>query len=160
MGKVDCWILIIVGTLIGTVFTFGMHYWNAPVTQAEAVRVTAVYESYELVYGHSRKHRSNSLNEIRLHFADHETLSIDSACVDDDLPASIAALPEGAVLQLLVHPNSDNILSLRAGDAELLHFDETVAALTGEMTGFLFLGLFMYAGAAVGAYYLLTGKTY
>lgn len=61
---------------------------------------------------------------------------------------------------MLIHPNSDSVLSLRTAGTELLSFDTAMAGLTGEKTGFLLLGLFMYLGAATGAYYLIAGKTY
>ena len=64
------------------------------------------------------------------------------------------------MLTMLVHPNGGGVLSIHHGPTELLNFDTAVTALNGEATGFLFLGLFMYLGAAVGACYLLTGKTY
>lgn len=161
MDKFTCWFLIIVGGFIGTVFTFGMHYWNAPVTREEARQITADYQSHELRYGRNTKGRKTSLNEIVLHFSDFNgQLSIDSACVDSDLLTDLAHLPQGTAVNLLVHPNSDSVLSLCTVDAELLNFDEAVAGLSGEKTVFLFLGLFMYLGAAMGAYFLLAGKTY
>jgi len=160
MDKASCWFLIIAGLFIGTVFTFGMQYWNAPVPRESAQPVTAVYESHELHYSRKRNGRQGSLNSISLHFSDHERLSIDSACVDQDLRDDLVALEEGDVLTMLVHPNSDNVLSMHHGSRELLNFDEAVADLSGEATGFLFLGLFMYLGAIIGGYYLITGKAY
>ena len=160
LDKLACWLLIIVGGFIGTVFTLGMHYWNAPVTQQEARQVTAVYQSHEMRYGRTRKGRTASLNEIRLHLADHETLSIDSACVDAALPAALASLPDGAVLSLLIHPNSDSVLAIHHAGQELLNFDKAVRDLSVEATGFMVLGLFMYLGVVIGAYHLITGKTY
>ena len=164
MDNLGAWMLIIIGGFIGTVFTFGMHYWNAPIAPEDAQAVTAVYASYELDYGvnTSRKGRggSNSLNQIYLHFADHERLSIDSACVDAQLMSSLSTLQAGTTVDLLVHPNSDNVLSMHADSTELLNFTAAVDALSSEATGFLFLGLLMYLGAAIGAYYLITGKTY
>ena len=41
LSTVDCVILIVLGLLIGTIFTFGMRYWNAPITQEQAIRVAA-----------------------------------------------------------------------------------------------------------------------
>lgn len=159
MDRFTCWFLIIAGGFIGTVFTFGMQYWNAPVAQEEARQVTAVYESHELYYSRKRNGRQGALSSISLQFSDYERLSIDSACVGQSLLDDLVALNEGDVLTMLVHPNSDTVLSMHHGSKELLNFDEAVKDLSGEATGFLFLGLFMYIGAAVGAYFLLTGKT-
>ena len=46
MTKVEAWFLLIAGFIMGTVFTFGMQYWNAPVTKVESIHATAIYESY------------------------------------------------------------------------------------------------------------------
>ena len=79
---------------------------------------------------------------------------------DSDLLTDLAALPQGTTLDMLVHPNSDSVLSLRTAEKELLNFDEAMSGLSGERMGFLILGLIMYIGAAMGAYFLLTGRTF
>ena len=57
MAKGDAWFLLIAGLIMGTVFTFGMQYWNAPISQEEAICTTAVYTSYteQLERGHVKE---------------------------------------------------------------------------------------------------------
>ncbi|MBE5798193.1 MAG: hypothetical protein E7327_12605 [Clostridiales bacterium] len=157
LSTVDCIIMIVLGLLIGTIFTFGMRYWNAPITQEQAIRVAATYTFHEPDYSTKR---GKSLKAVNVSFSDHPQLSIDGACVTGELLDALDALQTGDVLELLLHPNSDSILSIRSGPQELLAFDHAISRLKGEATGFLLLGLFMYAGAAVGAFYLITGKAY
>ena len=42
----DAWFLLIAGLFLGTVFTFGMQYWNAPVARDDAIPATVVFSSY------------------------------------------------------------------------------------------------------------------
>ena len=152
MTKAEAWFLLAAGLIMGTIFTFGMRYWNAPVTREEAVHTTAVYSSCATPQEQGR------VKEIILRFGDHEQLYIDGACIDDELLESIATLDPGTVLSMTVHPNSDKILELRTDSLVLLGFQATSEKLTGEATGFMGLGLFCYALSVWGLAGLLFSK--
>lgn len=152
MTRLEAWILLIAGLLMGTVFTFGVQHWNGPVTREEAVAVTAVYASYG-----EQKNRGH-VKEIILRFDDHDQLHIDGSCISEDLRHRIRALTPGTELSLLVHPNSSTILELKAGNAVLLDFTRASERLSGEAKGFLGMGLVLYALAACGLVHLLIGK--
>ena len=103
MAKGDAWFLLIAGLIMGTVFTFGMQYWNAPISQEEAICTTAVYTSYteQLERGH--------VKEMIVRFEDHEQLYIDGACINEELRDRIHNLEPGTELSLIVHPNSNTL---------------------------------------------------
>lgn len=142
--------LIVAGLWLGTVFTFGMNHWNAPVTREDAVPVTAVYD--HCLGG------LESGEELLLRFADHEQLSIDCCCVTGELREQVNALQPGEELSALVHPNADTILELEADGELLMEFDDSVQRLSDEKVGFRFLGIFMYAMAIFGAVGLILNK--
>ena len=111
--------LLIVGILLGSVFTFGMQYWNAPVTQEEAIHTTAIYESY------ATQRERGRVKEIIVRFEDHDQLYIDGVSINDDLLNSIDNLAPGIELSMIVHPNSNTIMELHADNQVLLEFQNT-----------------------------------
>lgn len=152
MTKGEAWFLLIVGLIMGTIFTFGMQYWNAPVTQEEAIRTTAVYESY------ATQKEQGRIKEIIVRFENHEQLYIDSVSINDELLNSFENLTPGTALTMIVHPNSNTIMELQANNQMLLEFQKTSEKLESEATGFLGLGLFCYVLSAAGLINLLLRK--
>lgn len=152
MTKVEAWFLLIAGFIMGTVFTFGMQYWNAPVTKVESIHATAIYESY------ATQREQGRVKEIIVRFKDHEQLYIDGACINDMLMNSIDSLVPGTELSMIVHPNSNTIMELHADNQVLLDFQDTVEKLTAEATGFMGLGLFCYVLSVCGLISLLFRK--
>ena len=150
--KGEAWFLLIAGLIMGTVFTFGMQYWNAPVTKEESIHTTAIYESY------ATQRERGRVKEIIVRFKDHEQLYIDGACINDMLLNSIDNLVPGIELSMIVHPNSNTIMELHADNQVLLEFQNTSEKLTGEATGFMGLGLFCYVLSACGLISLLFRK--
>ena len=161
LTMIECILLLIIGLLLGTVFTFGMGYWNAVISQEDAIPVTAAYERYDIRYGSGRSSAARrSINEVDLLFSDHEELSIDGSCINDELLAALNTLRSGTLLDMLVHPNGDAVLSIHTGDNPLLTFEDAMKHLSFERWGFFAIGLFCYIGAGIGAYYLITRKYY
>ena len=152
MTKVEAWFLLIAGFIMGTVFTFGMQYWNAPVTKEESIHATAIYESY------ATQREQGRVKEIIVRFKDHEQLYIDGACINDMLLNSIDNLVPGIELSMIVHPKSNTIMELHADNQVLLEFQNTSEKLTGEATGFMGLGLFCYVLSVCGLISLLFRK--
>ena len=150
--KGEAWFLLIAGFIMGTVFTFGMQYWNAPVTKEESIHTTAIYESY------ATQREQGHVKEIIVRFKDHEQLYIDGVCINDKLLRSIDNLAPGIEMAMIVHPNSNTILELHADNQVLLEFQNTSEMLTGEATGFMGLGLFCYVLSACGLINLLFRK--
>ena len=152
MTKVEAWFLLIAGFIMGTVFTFGMQYWNAPVTKEESIHATAIYESY------ATQRERGRVKEITVRFKDHEQLYIDGACINDMLLNSIDNLVPGIELSMIVHPNSNTIMELHADNQVLLEFQNTSEKLTCEATGFMGLGLLCYVLSVCGLISLLFRK--
>ena len=52
MAKLNTLILgtICLFLLVGTVFTFGMQFWNAPIAEDEAIHETLSFSSYQIQY--------------------------------------------------------------------------------------------------------------
>mgnify|MGYP003313449190 CR=1 FL=1 len=64
-------------------------------------------------------------------------------------------LAEGTKLDMLIHPNSDTILSLDVNGENILDFDEVIDDLNSANIGFLCLGILMYLLAFCGAVKLI-----
>lgn len=152
--KKVAWLLLIGGIIIGTVFSFGMHYWESPVTREEAVYVEAVFSSYEKVYG-----RNRSLNEIEVSFQDHDSLYIDGSCCSQTVLDKMDELKQGSVLCMYVHPNSSTLLEVQDGNNSILMFSDAIENLSSEVSAFLYLGIFMYLSAVYSLIKLIRKET-
>ncbi len=139
------WVLLFVCLWIGTVMTFGTHYWKKDISREEAVATEATYQS-------CRKRYSSTPVEILIRFSDLEQQDINGSCASDALYQQIKSLEPGTRVSLLLHPNSATILEFRVGDTVLLDFDSTIKALRRDVTGFTVLGVFVYLCAfGIGA---------
>lgn len=140
---------IIVGIVMGTVFTFGMQYWNEPIQREDARVIAATYDSYYRDES-PRHHRG-----IIVYFTDHDQLTIDSMCLRQDVLDNIEKLSSGDCLELLVHPNSDTIWEMKSDTDTILPFELSQERLKGENIGFGILGVLLYALAITGVVSLL-----
>lgn len=147
-------LLLIGGIFMGTVFTFGMHYWNAEVTRDGARAIEATFLSYKEVrsrYG---------LKEIIIRFEDYEQLDIDGSCLSNAVVNRVESIKPGTKLQLLVHPNSNTILEMVDNGEIILAFDDAMDKLSSEVTGFTILGVFMYFCAVNSAIKLIRKEVF
>ena len=142
--------LLIAGLLLGSVFTFGMQYWNSEVTREECTLIDTQFVSYSEI---RQLKRSMEIKEIAVDCANGERYFIDGVSVNTDLQNSLSKLTRQQEIHLLIHPNSNTIVEISTENGTILAFDETIRKLGGEATGFLFLGLFMYFSSLVGLYY-------
>ncbi len=148
----DAIFLLIAGLIMGTVFTFGMKYWNAPIKPDEAKHVTATFSSYK------ESKRRGHVQEIILRFDDHEQLYIDGVSINNKLRDAISEIEVGTTIEMMVHPNSNTILEMGVGTTKLLEFHDSVQKLTAEVSGFMYLGFFCYLMALIGAGYFVLPK--
>ena len=139
--------LLVVGLILGSIFVFGSQYWGEPIQREDAIELSATYEAYEINPGKIRKHH---IKQIEITLTDQSSVYIDGACVSEDVKDGIKALPEGAKLDMLVHPNSDTVLGLKHGDKTILSFQESQKDIKNENVGFIALGVFMYLCAVIG----------
>lgn len=152
MTKSEAIFLLIVGLIMGTVFTFGMKYWNDSIMQEEAQQVNAIFSSYK------ETKRRGRVQEIILRFDDHEQLYIDGVCIDNELCDTISEIMPGTILEMMVHPNSNTILEMETGTTKILEFNDSVQKLSSEASGFVYLGVLCYILALMGAGYFIYPK--
>ena len=141
--------LLVIGIVMGTVFTFVVSYWNANVKREECDIVTARLDGYE------KNMSRHGIREIFIYCDNGERYTIDGIAASSTLVDRLSHLDEGTQLSLILHPNSGSVLELTAGGSTLMKFGETVKKLGGEQKGFFLLGIFMYVCAAVGLFYVV-----
>ena len=142
--------LLIAGLFLGSVFTFGMQYWNSEVAREECTLIDTQFVTYKEI---RQQKRPMKIKEIAVDCANDERYFIDGVSINSDLRNSLSELSQLQEIHLLIHPNSNTIVEFSTENGTILTFDETIRKLGGEATGFLFLGLFMYFCSLVGLYY-------
>ena len=145
MSKYEAIFLLIAGSLLGTVFVFGMAYWNAPIEQKDTPQIVANFLSYNERF--DRRYHSKGIDVF---FSDHEQLYIDGSCVNTNLREALNSLPKNTTVHLFIHPNSSTIMEMRIGARVILSFQEVQQKLSFEKDGFLALGFLCYLAAICG----------
>lgn len=140
-----CIFLIVLGVVIGSVMIVGTWYWGELIDRDEAIAISANYETYELEYG-----RHGSVSGVELIFTDREPLYINSECYRVSVQDSLDDLDKGDRLDMLRHPNSDDVWEIKHGEDVILSFDESVERVRAGNIGFTLIGIFGYLVAALG----------
>lgn len=148
-------LLLVIGAIMGTVFTFGMQYWNETVAREECIYVETCFLDSRESYNNR-----NHLKEIYVECSNGEQYSIDSVCATGYLQNAIKEMEENTEIQLLIHPNSDTIVEFKVGENVLLDFDYASEKLSGEATGFFWLGIVLYAFGLIGLGYTIWHLTF
>ena len=142
--------MLAVGILLGSVFTFGMQYWNKNIPKEECKVVKTQFLAYDEIW-HVKP--TVSIVEIAIDCTDGNRYFIDGVSINEELRNQLSSLSKNDDITLLIHPNGNTIVEFLNDQTVLLNFDETISKLDEESTGFLFLGIFMYFCALVGLYY-------
>ncbi len=142
--------IIVIGLLLGTVFTFGQHFWQATVTRDECMVVETTFVDYEYDRGSRRRGEKLSID-----CADGMRYWFDSASLDKSLRDELEILANGEEITMLLHPNSDVILELATENRVVLSFEEAMADMSGERTFFFYMGIIMYGSSLYGIYLLI-----
>ncbi len=137
-------VLLVVGLLLGTVFTFGVQCWNETVTKEECAYIETQFLDYKEIKQRSR------INQIAIDCADGERYFIDQVSINTRLREDLAELEKNDNITMLIHPNGGNIVELTHYGAELLNFEETMETLGKDAKTFSYLGLFMYLASFLG----------
>lgn len=138
--------LVIAGLLLGTIFTFGMRYWHAPISREKCAQVETEFVSYR------ERIRRGNIQLIDIDCADGQRYEIDGACISQTVLDGVESLQSQAPITLLIHPNSDTVMELSCESGTLLTFDDSVQRLAGDTMLFTVLGIIMYAAALGGLY--------
>ena len=142
--------LLAVGLILGTVFVFLTGYSNAPITKDQAVFAAPHFESYEISYGKYRR-----VVEVVIRFADHEQASVDGSQANHDFMEKIGQISPGTQVEMLLHPHSDTVLELMHGEECLVSYEYAIREVETERRIGMYVGIFMYLLALVGAAKLL-----
>ncbi len=152
--KTQAWICIIIGLIVGTVFTFGMQYWTSPITKDEATYTEAIFSSYK------ERYKYGKVNEIILHFENHDDLTVDNTCCSQEAVDKIHSLKEGAILKIYYHPNSNIIMEMTCNSNIIFQFDDSASMFSRNRQGFTALGIIMYLGAVYGVIMLIRERNH
>lgn len=144
--------ILIVGIFLGSIFSFGMQYWNEEVTREECSKIETQFLGYENI---RQPKRPATIKEIAIDCANGERYFIDGVSINSELRERMATIAYNETVTLFIHPNSNTVVELSTNSGTILPFSETIGKLCGEATGFLFLGLFMYFCSLVGLYYVV-----
>ncbi len=151
--------IMIAAVVVGTVFFFLMPYMNVPVERADARNIEASFSEYKEFHSRRNYGKSSRVAYIMLYFSDCEPMEIDGVCISVELQERLEMLSEGERLSMLVHPNSDTVLELKAGDEILLEFDDSMQKFAREGMFFRVMGIVSYA-AALYSLYRIAAKKY
>ncbi len=143
--------LLLVGILLGSIFTFGMQHWNREISRDSCTLITTQFLSYNEIRQH--KHPTK-IKEIAIDCANGETYFIDGTSINTKLRNALTAMSEQEHITLLIHPNSNTILELSTERDKILVFEDTIHQLDNETTGFLLLGIFLYICSLVSLFHL------
>ena len=143
---------LVVGLLMGSIFTFGMQYWNDEVNREDCHAIETEFLSHKEI---RRLKRFYKVREISVDCSNGNRYFIDGECVNAELQDDLENLSEGEPITLLIHPNSNTIVAFSTDEAEILNFDDAITQLDHKSTAFLFLGLFLYFCAAIGLFFTI-----
>ncbi len=141
--------LLLAGLFLGTIFTFGMRYWHAPVSREDCTQVNTEFVSYR------ERTRRGSIQLIYIDCANGQRYEIDGACISQPVLDGVGNLQPQEPITLLIHPNSDTILELSDESGTLMAFDDAAQRVAGDTLLFTVLGILMYAAALGGLYTLI-----
>lgn len=150
MTLTEAIVIFVLGVFIGTVFTFGMQYWNAEVTRDKCNIIEAEFSYYE------ERRTSKRATEIAVYCANGENYYIDGVCINEAVRNDLYMIEDGESIKLLIHPNSNTIVELLTDRGYVLNFEDTILQLGNEAKGFMFLGVFMYFSALIGLYNIVS----
>lgn len=113
-----CIVFIVLGGVLGSVFTYDCLYLNQIIDREEAIVATGRFDSYEFSYG-----KGGAVSEVRIDFIDRGELYIDTA-YHVEMDEKLEALEKGEQLNMLLHPNSEAIWELTTEKSAILSFDD------------------------------------
>lgn len=109
--------LLVVGLLLGSVFTFRIQYWNADITRESCTKIETQFHAYDEI--RQWKHRTR-IKEIAIDCGNGERYFIDGVSINTDLRNALSELSEQENITRLIHPNG-NFYVLLCRDGIVLH---------------------------------------
>jgi hypothetical protein len=127
-----CIVFIVLGGVLGGIFTYDCLYLNQIIDREEAIVATGRFDSYEFSYG-----KGGAVSEVRIDFIDRGELYIDTA-YHVEMDEKLEALEKGEQLNMLLHPNSEAIWELTTEKSAILSFDDAKSRTQFENGFFMF----------------------
>ena len=125
---------------VGTVFV-SQVLQNQKIQRHEAIILNAEFQEADPAYGKT----TSRIKYIDLLFENAEEQTVDGCCLGHGLQEKLERIPSGTQMQLLLHPDSGNVLQIQVSDEVLLDFNLAQERLWNEALSFVGLGVFMYA---------------
>lgn len=144
-------VMAVLSALLATVFvTQSADYEILERSQCSAY--TGLYASYS----------ADSNDYVDVHLTNKEYYTVHYANASDDFLEKLDALEKGAYLEILENPKAMYVVEILADGQEILNFDTAQTAMLQAETGFVYLGIALYIGAAYllgyGIYQLIKEK--
>jgi hypothetical protein len=136
--KVAITVFLCLVFFVATVFV-SQVFRNQKIQRQEAITFCAEFEKADPAFGKS------TVKYIDLEFKNAEEQTIDGCCLGHGLQEKLERLPSGTQMQLLIHPDSGNVLQIQVADEILLDFDFAQERIWNEALCFMGLGILMYA---------------
>ena len=127
-----CIVFIVLGGVLGSIFTYNCLYLNQIIDREEAIVATGRFDSYEFSYG-----KGGAVSEVRIDFIDRGELYIDTA-YHVEMDEKLEVLEKGEQLNMLLHPNSEAIWELTTEKSVILSFDDAKIRTQFENGFFMF----------------------
>ena len=126
-----------------------MQYWNSSITKDNAIYTEAVFSSYK------ESCKYGKVNELILHFENHDYLIIGSNCCSQEVVNEIHSLNRGSILKIYYHPGSHKIMEMTCNSKTILQFGDSVSKFSQDRQAFTALGIIMYCGTVYGIILLI-----
>ncbi len=141
--------LIVIGLLMGTVFTVGGLDRVVPITREECSVVETRFVDYEKVL------YDGALEEVLINCIEWEQYYIDGVLITEEVEERLSMLMAEDEITLLLHPKNHMILEFVIQGETLLSFEDSIEKLQGAIPPTFYFGLLMFAVAIWGMYRLI-----
>ena len=103
---------------------------NDPIPRSEAMTHSGEFQKYE-----------GGENYRTIVFTDGSSYDVYPHTETQEFADAMKSLKKGTKLDILVNPNSDYVVEVRAGSLELLNFEESQAAIDAYDNGYIIIGV-------------------
>jgi hypothetical protein len=131
--NVPIWICVfyfVVGVLLVSIVPFVIWHIDKPINRDAATPCSATFDSYIVHISP----RSGSVSWVELHFTDHKPLDMDGAYFDEVIQENLD-LHRGESVQMLLHPNSNDIWEMTSEDTVILAFTDAKNSVLSDNIG-------------------------
>lgn len=136
-SKTGAIIVGILAILFGAFFAL-TQIENKPIPRSEAAAYSGEFEEYEVWK-----------NYRTIIFTDGSSYEVFPHTETQEFADTMSSLKKGTKLDILVNPNNNYVVEIKAGSRELLNFEESQAAVDAYDNGYIAIGVFVCFGGVV-----------